>query len=179
MARVFDVAELFIQLASQSGDDSMTNLKLNKMLYYAQGTYLSRTGEPLFPNKMEAWPHGPVVPDIYHRYKICGRYPIEFGGVEINPARFKEEELNAIMDVMREFGPYTGIALANFTHRPGTPWSIAEAEGSKVLENATIKEYFTEHPVPRLSERIRAPKVKELPKEWYNPDEDAEWEAYL
>ena len=39
MANVFDVANLFIQIANQSEDDSITNLKLNKLLYYAQGTF--------------------------------------------------------------------------------------------------------------------------------------------
>ena len=67
MANVFDVADFFVQLANQSEDDQITNLKLNKLLYYAQGAFLARTGHPLFHNTMEAWPLGPVIPDVYHK----------------------------------------------------------------------------------------------------------------
>ena len=48
MATVFDVADFFIDIANMSEDDQMTNLKLNKLLYYAQGVFLARTGKPLF-----------------------------------------------------------------------------------------------------------------------------------
>ncbi len=43
MADVFDAADFFIQIANQSEDDQMTNLKLNKLLYYTQGAFLART----------------------------------------------------------------------------------------------------------------------------------------
>ena len=76
MANVFDVADFFIQIANQSEDDQMTNLKLNKLLYYAQGVYLARTGRPLFDENIEAWTFGPVIPNIYRKYKVCGRNPI-------------------------------------------------------------------------------------------------------
>ena len=84
MADVFDVAEFFIQVANQSEDDQMTNLKLNKLLYYAQGAYLARTGKPLFENRIEAWDLGPVVPEVYHKYKVCGKNPIASEGDSVN-----------------------------------------------------------------------------------------------
>ncbi len=59
MANVFDVADFFIQMTNHSEDDQITNLKLNKLLYYAQGAFLARTGKPLFENNMEAWTYGP------------------------------------------------------------------------------------------------------------------------
>lgn len=58
MANVFDVANFFVYVANQNEDDQMTNLKLNKLLYFAQGAFLSRTGRPLFSAEMEAWPLG-------------------------------------------------------------------------------------------------------------------------
>jgi uncharacterized phage-associated protein len=60
MADVFDVAAFFVQMANLSADDQMTNLKLNKLLYYAQGASLARTGNTLFNDSIEAWPYGPV-----------------------------------------------------------------------------------------------------------------------
>ena len=69
MANVFDVADFFIDIANKNTDDTLTNLKLNKLLYYAQGEYLARTGKPLFDDEIQAWDYGPVVPVIYYKYK--------------------------------------------------------------------------------------------------------------
>ena len=54
MANVYDVADFFIDVCNNSTDDQITNLKLNKLLYYAQGCHLARTGKPLFDDKIEA-----------------------------------------------------------------------------------------------------------------------------
>ena len=178
MANVFDVAEFFIRVANQSEDDQMTNLKVNKLLYYAQGAFLARTGSLLFDNQIEAWPLGPVVPDIYHKYKVCGKSPISSDG-DIDRACFTDEEFDTLLDVMREYGQYTGSALVTFTHRPGTPWSNARDKNAIVLGQSDIKSYFTEHPVHHLKDKIVIPQVKKLPADWYDPEEDAEWEAYL
>ena len=59
-----DVANFFIG-RFQEAQDPVTNLKLQKLLYYAQGWYLAFFDEPLFDERIEAWLHGPVVPPIY------------------------------------------------------------------------------------------------------------------
>lgn len=178
MASVFDAADFFIQLANQSEDDQITNLKLNKLLYYAQGVCLARTGAPLFPNPVEAWTFGPVVPDIYHKYKVCGKRPIE-AYAPFQRERFTEEELAVLLDVMRELGQYTGSTLVAFTHRPDTPWSKAIAKKQAVLELEAMRQYFQAHPVSSLAERIKLPIVEKAPAQWYDPAEDEEWGQYL
>lgn len=180
MANVYDVADFFIDVCNNSTDDQITNLKLNKLLYYAQGCHLARTGKPLFDDKIEAWRLGPVTPVIYHRYNVCGKNPIQNTGDSYNGNVFSSEELDTLTDVMREFGKYTGSALVNMTHKAGTPWSNACAANQKEISQDSMKRYFEEHPVPRadrLFEQI--PAVDQLPSDWYDPDEDAEWEAYL
>lgn len=179
MANVFRVAEFFIQLANQSEDDQMTNLKLNKLLYYAQGVFLARTGKPLFNDNLEAWRLGPVVPEVYRRYSVCGKNPISATEESIDRSQFSDEEFETLLDVMREFGQYTGAALVSMTHKAGTPWSEAAANGRTVLKQSDIRDYFLKHPVPRFGDRINAPRVEALPAGWYDPEEDAEWEAYL
>jgi len=178
MANVFDVADFFIQIANQSEDDQITNLKLNKLLYYAQGVYLARTGKPLFDNHILAWPLGPVVSEVYHKYKVCGRNPIPYTE-EIERSCFSSEEFETILDVIREFGQYTGNALVSLTHKAGTPWDKAFSAGHGVLEQTDIRDYFIAHPVPKFETRIKTPIVNALPQEWYDPDEDSVWEAYL
>ncbi len=53
MPDIFDIAEFFVQIAVQSGDQT-TNLKLDQLLYYFTGPYLAHTGKPLFSDSIEA-----------------------------------------------------------------------------------------------------------------------------
>ena len=70
-----NVAKYLIRLASREcvGDDGeregITNLKLQKMLYFAQVYFLATMNRPLFSDRIEAWEYGPVVPCIYRQYK--------------------------------------------------------------------------------------------------------------
>lgn len=178
MVNVMAAAEFFIRIANQSADDQMTNLKVNKLLYYSQGVHLARTGEPLFADPIEPWKLGPVVADVYHAYKAYGREPIPLDG-DIDRSLFTDEEYETLLDVMREFGRYTGSVLVSLTHQPDTPWSSANAKKLPTLDEEEIKEYFTKHPVPRLDEIADLPQAEVLPADWYDPDEDEEWEAYL
>lgn len=59
----------YIILYFQEHGEPLTNLKLQKLLYYAKGWYLALYDKPLFNDKIEAWVHGPVVPSIYHAFK--------------------------------------------------------------------------------------------------------------
>lgn len=180
MANIKDVANFFIDIVNQSEDDQITNLKLNKLLYYAQGCFLARTGKPLFIDKIEAWPLGPVVPSVYQKYKVCGKSPIQDVDDDYTDSVFSDEELEALIDVMREFGQYTGSALVSMTHKEGTPWSEADAKGLTEITPEAIQRFFEENPVPLSTDIInKIPKVAKLPADWYDPAEDAEWEAYL
>ncbi|MCI8513016.1 MAG: DUF4065 domain-containing protein [Lachnospiraceae bacterium] len=50
----------------------IANLKLQKLLYYAQGCFLAVAGAPLFLEDILAWQHGPVVEPVYYQYKGYG-----------------------------------------------------------------------------------------------------------
>jgi uncharacterized phage-associated protein len=178
MANVYDVANFFINIVIQSDDDHITNMKLNKLVYYAQGCHLARTGQPLFENNIEAWDYGPVVPAVYHKYKVCGRFPITTVDDDFSSNKLSPDETEILIDVMREYGRYTGSALVTMTHAAETPWGVAHERMQTVIDMDTMKDYFIKHPVPAFSSD-GVPSVDTLPKEWYDPTEDAEWEAYL
>ena len=58
---VYDVAAYFVRLDdARDIEDGITNLKLQKLVYYAQGYHLAYFGTPLFSNRMEAWQYGPA-----------------------------------------------------------------------------------------------------------------------
>ncbi|MFM6174756.1 MAG: Panacea domain-containing protein [Sphaerospermopsis kisseleviana] len=67
----FEVAKYFIRLAHETGS-FISNLKLQKLVYYAQAWHLALFEQPLFNEDFEAWIHGPVVPELYHYYKKFG-----------------------------------------------------------------------------------------------------------
>lgn len=178
MFKVQDIANFFIYLSTNQVDECfITNLKLNKLLYYAQGCYLARTGKPLFSDAIEAWQYGPVVPDIYKKYRVCGRNPIQSVDDDFNPGIFAGEELEALMDVYREFGKYSGSALVSLTHQKNTPWEKANRNSQTIISNEDIEQFFTENAVSRFSYDL--PQITECPSDWYSADEDSIWEAYL
>ena len=57
-------------------EEFISNLKLQKLLYFIQVYHLITIGKPCFEEKTEAWNFGPVVPEAYEEYKIFGASPI-------------------------------------------------------------------------------------------------------
>lgn len=71
-----EVAKLIIDVCMDEGKP-ITNLKLQKILYFLWIDRYKRTGEYLFDNRVEAWYYGPVVPDVYYRYRTFIADPID------------------------------------------------------------------------------------------------------
>ena len=158
MANVFDVANFFIKIAYDNGESDVSNMKLNKLLYFAQGHCLSTTGKPLFSNSFVAWPHGPVVVDIYNRYSICGENPIVASEEPIEENAFTSEERELLYDVVREYGKYSASYLRNRTHLTGSPWD--KTKQYAIIDNDTIREYFLEvERIPTFSEILMSKKI--------------------
>lgn len=71
--KAVDVAKYFITINGQKNSDdegnNLSKLKLQKLLYYAQGYYLALYNEALFDEEIRAWEHGPVVKEVYDHFK--------------------------------------------------------------------------------------------------------------
>lgn len=141
MASVLDVAKLLISLSSAADDDSgISNLKLQKLAYYAQGFHLALfDGQPLFDENIEAWTHGPVVPELYHHYKQFGKNPIEPES-DAFTHELTEEQVNLIQEVHDVFGQFSAWKLRNMTHEEA-PWLSHESDAS-VIPKHELFEYF-------------------------------------
>ena len=72
MFTVKQIAKYFLALSDPKVGDIISNLKLQKLCYYGQGFHLAFYGTRLFPNKIEAWTHGPVIRELYQAYKKHG-----------------------------------------------------------------------------------------------------------
>lgn len=73
--KAIDIAHKLIAMAQRdeaNGGELLTNLKLQKLLYYQQGFHLANFGTPLFKEDIEAWMYGPVVPCIYDHFREYG-----------------------------------------------------------------------------------------------------------
>lgn len=146
--------ELIARHGSRGAIDPM---KLQKLLYFANGWWLALTGAPLIIERPQVWRYGPVYRPIYQRFARYGRNPITQpdaifplgGAVERLPA--DDAEVRNLLDwIWAEYGGKSGPALSDETHRLGTPWrKIAEREGFQVPENTVIPlqddwEYFAQ-----------------------------------
>lgn len=117
--RAIDVASAFVSLLGKEARP--TNLKVNKLVYYAQVESLRRRGTTLFDDRIEAWQYGPVVPAVYRAFRDFGRAPITAAPVE-NP-NATTDEMAVIAYVSRTYGKMTPYDLVSMTHRDGGAWS--------------------------------------------------------
>lgn len=141
MPTVSDVAAYFVQRGTEAEDTGMSNLKLQKLIYYAQGYHLAVYDEPLFPEAIEAWPHGPVCPQVYHKYKHNGRGPIE-DTVEVLPDAFEAPQIELLDEVYEVFGQFSAWKLRDMTHEE-SPWKDHEANASEIPADALRRHFVT------------------------------------
>src|SRR5437868_3452952 len=69
------IAYAFAQKGIEEGKP-VTQMKLQKMVYFANGYHMVKYNEPLIKESFEAWKFGPVVPTIYENFKLYGSHPI-------------------------------------------------------------------------------------------------------
>lgn len=122
----------------ERGAERISNLKLQKLLYYAQGCYLALYGKPLFSDDIVAWTHGPVVVNVYHAYKANGANGIPFTE-DFDMSQFSDEENDVLTQVYNTFGQYSAWKLRDMTHAE-EPWLSTKQEC--VISNQKIRDYF-------------------------------------
>lgn len=136
-----NVAKILISFSRPSYGDGLTNLKLQKLLYYTQGSFLAITGQRLFYDDIVAWQYGPVVPSVYREYKKYedGVIPLDDSIVYKKLSDHKMEILKEVYDI---FGQFSAIRLMNMTHSE-TPW--LNVGMNDIIDPKEIKKYFEEN----------------------------------
>ncbi len=141
-----DVADFFIAFANSHGDP-ITNLKLQKLVYYAQAWYLANYHKPLFMDaEFQAWVHGPVILELYRQYKN-GVKPIE-KDIKLDAVKetFLAEDFKFLEEVAEVYMPESAYALELMTHIED-PWKearngIAADQSSEAVISITSMEKF-------------------------------------
>jgi uncharacterized phage-associated protein len=139
--RAKDVAEYFLSLSDPECEDFISNLKLQKLVYYAQGFHLAIFGEPLFDEPIEAWTHGPVVKDLYHEYKEHGANAID-KPVSIDLNRYTKDIRELLDDVWKVYGQYSASKLRNLTHAEPIWIEAYNKYPGCVISHDSMKKYF-------------------------------------
>jgi uncharacterized phage-associated protein len=119
-SKALEVAKYFLSLCDESAGDLMSNLRLQKLIYYAQGFHLALFDAPLFHEPIEAWIHGPVVPDVYYVFEEFGSGAI-CDVTSFDSSSIKEEVRNLLDEVYSVYGQFSAWKLENMT-REEVPW---------------------------------------------------------
>lgn len=132
----------------------VTNMALNKILYFSHGWSLADRNAPLVSLTFEAWDYGPVLPLLYHQFKRFGDAAITGRATRIDVATGKnvvvEEPLTSdVQDhlkLMIEFyAPKSGPTLSHLSHDPLGPWAAVRRgsnQPSLGIPDELIKAYF-------------------------------------
>lgn len=147
-----EVADYFLAVADSSGD-YVSNLKAQKLAYYAQAWHLALHGQPMFPEDFQAWIHGPVLPELYETFRAFGAKPIT--SMEGKGEQFLENfrgnygnDLAEFMEeITREYFPKTAYELEELTHNE-LPWKTARAglaadsPSNAIITKESMRNYY-------------------------------------
>ncbi|MCY3879279.1 MAG: DUF4065 domain-containing protein [Rhodobacteraceae bacterium] len=137
------VANWFVERFRKDGR-SLSVMELLKLTYIAHGWHLEIFGTPLFENRIEAWRHGPVIPDVYNAFRSQGqdvREPVP-GFARLG----NESDIDLLEQVYGIYGEYNAYQLSDLTHVPGGPWHVTMEIGGPFtrIPDSVIKQHYVE-----------------------------------
>lgn len=151
------VANLLLDLASkeEEGPLPISNLALQKLLYFAHGHFLIRTGKPLVRGAFEAWTYGPVHPGVYQAFKSETDRPIKIRAVGRDAMTGEVHDLTLpddvdvrrhLREVIRAYGHLSPGQLIDISHAPKGPWATvvnkaktSVALGLRIPDSVTLE----------------------------------------
>ena len=139
----FDIAKYIIAEFHEIGD-LITNMKVQKLLYYVQGWHLGLYKKPLFEETFQAWVHGPVQYEVYNEYKEYRWNPISH---EVIKPKLSKSLIEHINQVLETYGGETAYMLELMSHQE-TPWVEArqglpaDSLCTNIISNETMKNFF-------------------------------------
>ena len=136
-----DIADYFLILVDREAGDSITQLKLQKLVYFAQGISLALLDKPLFENAIEAWEHGPVVRELRKKFGEFGPSPLPPPG-EIEFDVYNSQQKELIYRVYSTYGEHSASYLRNLTHEHSIWQEAYNHQGNTVISQEKIRHFF-------------------------------------
>jgi uncharacterized phage-associated protein len=164
MTEVYDprcIANLMLDESERIGQP-LTNLALQKLLYFAHAMFLIEQGRPLVSGYFEAWEYGPVHPAAYQAFKGAGAGAIGFRAARLNLVKDTREPITPPADpeivrhvcrIVQSYGRMTPGRLVDISHAKDAPWHFVVDKGRTSLAfgmripDEVIRERFKHHKV--------------------------------
>ncbi|HEY4010012.1 MAG TPA: type II toxin-antitoxin system antitoxin SocA domain-containing protein, partial [Acidobacteriaceae bacterium] len=138
----------------------LTQINIQKLVYFAHGWHLAFKHTSLIQEPIEAWKYGPVVRRLYDAFKYFGSSPITEKATEwyMSPEGrltskvpnlegiSEEDDLYArslVDSIWKKYGTLEPFKLVEITHLPESPWTKAIQERKNVISNGEIEQYFS------------------------------------
>ena len=127
---VRSISNYVLDIADAEGR-SVSNLGINKIVFFLHSNYLIEFGKPLVSAKIEAWNYGPVFRELYREFKQYGEKPIlsraqrvsvETGKSEICFYDFSVPEREFLEPMIRRYVRFSASTLVSMSHAKGSPW---------------------------------------------------------
>ena len=133
-----EVADYFLWKLDEEVGDNLSNLKLQKLLYYAQGFHLAVMRRELFDSPIAAWKYGPVVESVYHDFKQyrAGAIPKPDG---FDPESIATDTREILDEVFEVYGQFSALRLMEMTHEE-PPWR--DTPICAEITQGRMKDYF-------------------------------------
>lgn len=143
------VAQAFLDLAN-SESRRLTNMQLQKLVYFAHGAHLAAYGAPLIDDEVRAWDFGPVIPQLYERLR-------EYGSGYVAPELIRHREFTyggsahqAVRSVWQAYREHDAWELSNLSHQYGSPWDQVWNNGGRygVISDRITRDYYLNRITP-------------------------------
>lgn len=137
------IAEYVIRYSTSKGTP-VSNLRLQKVLYFIQAEFMVSKKYICFDDKIEAWDLGPVIPKVYRKYKVFGASSIPVDNKENSVNCIKGEDIETINEIIDNCNKYSTSTLVEITHHQD-PWINAHNSCfSKEISTKSLYEFFKE-----------------------------------
>ena len=143
MYKALDIAKYIVTKCVKDGNP-ISNLQLQKMLYFVQINFIKNLGQPAFQEEMEAWRLGPVIPVVYRIFMLEGSSKIlrTFPEVIDKIDKTHRKLIDMIIEECIKLTPWQLVAR---THKEGTPWKQYYKQGKKkTIPNESVMKYVME-----------------------------------
>ena len=122
MYTALDLAKYVVTKCTKE-DAPISNLQLQKILYYIQKTFLQERHVRGFSDEIEAWQFGPVVPNVYFHFSGFGAMPISMEYIDVDIDPLDASLINPLIEDKRNLNPWE---LVEETHKPGGAWQTID-----------------------------------------------------
>ncbi|KAA6323512.1 hypothetical protein EZS27_027053 [termite gut metagenome] len=149
-SKVNQISDWILGKFNSDAGDTISPLKLQKLLYYCQAWHYTIFDKPIFDERIEAWAHGPVVPSQFKRFQYLGKNDSIFSNriVDTEKVIFEKETEELLNEVIDIYGQHTAYYLEQLTHKE-RPWKETRGNlepyerSDKEIPLKLMKEYYS------------------------------------